>query len=138
MDSRKYIGMDVHQASISIAVRDTAGKLVMESLIETKAATILEFFQGLKGTLCVAFEEGTSAAWLYDLIKPHVANVIVCDPRKNALLICVQSIPVMRYKPVRKLNPGAFLLFFLPLGLLPIGCVLRSTLDPNESRCLRS
>ena len=78
--------MDVHQASISIAVRDAAGKLVMESLIETKAATILEFFQGLKGTLCVAFEEGTSAAWLYDLLKPHVANVIVCDPRKNALL----------------------------------------------------
>jgi hypothetical protein len=25
-------------------------------------------------------------AWLYDLLKPHVAQVIVCDPRKNALL----------------------------------------------------
>jgi hypothetical protein len=34
----------------------------------------------------VTFEEGTSAAWLYDLLKPHVANVLVCDPRKNALL----------------------------------------------------
>ena len=86
MDRTKYIGMDVHQASISIAVRDAGGKLVMESLIETKAATILEFFQGLKGTLCVTFEEGTSAAWLYDLLKPHVVKVIVCDPRKNALL----------------------------------------------------
>ena len=62
MDSRKYIGMDVHQASISIAVRDAAGKLVIESLIETKAATILEYLQGLKGTLCVSFQEGTSAA----------------------------------------------------------------------------
>src|SRR5438132_12279643 len=51
--------MDVHQASISIAVRDASGKLVMESLIETKAATILEFLQGLKGTLWVTFEEGT-------------------------------------------------------------------------------
>ena len=48
--------MDVHQASISIAVRDASGKLVMESLIETKAATILEFLQGLKGTLWVTFE----------------------------------------------------------------------------------
>ena len=86
MNQAKYIGMDVHQASISIAVRDAAGKLVIESLIETKAATILEFLQGLKGTLCVTFEEGTSAAWLYDLLKPHVANVVVCDPRKNALL----------------------------------------------------
>ena len=86
MDRTKYIGMDVHQASISIAVRDASGKLVMESLIETKAATILEFLQGLKGTLWVTFEEGTSAAWLYDLLKPHVFKVIVCDPRKNALL----------------------------------------------------
>src|SRR6266581_5140368 len=86
MDNRKYIGMDVHQASISVAVREGAGKLVMECVIETKAATVLEFIRGLKGTLWVAFEEGTSAAWLYDLLKPRVAKVIVCDPRKNALL----------------------------------------------------
>ena len=31
-------------------------------------------------------EEGTCAAWLHDLLKPHVAHVLVCDPRKNALL----------------------------------------------------
>ena len=86
MDRTTYIGMDVHQASISIAVRDACGKLVMESLVETKAATILEFLQGLKGNLWVTFEEGTSAAWLYDLLKPRVVKVIVCDPRKNALL----------------------------------------------------
>ena len=86
MDQTKYIGLDVHQASISIAVRDSSGKLVMESVIETKATTILEFLRGLSGSLCVAFEEGTSAAWLHDLLKPHVARVIVCDPRKNALL----------------------------------------------------
>jgi transposase len=58
----------------------------MESVIETKAGTILEFIRGLRGTLYVAFEEGTSAAWLHDLLKPHVAQLVVCDPRKNALL----------------------------------------------------
>ena len=86
MDSKKYIGMDVHQATISVAVRDAAGKLVMESIVETKAATILEFIQGIHGSLWVTFEEGTSAAWLYDLLHPHVAQVVVCDPRRNALL----------------------------------------------------
>jgi len=86
MDNRKYIGMDLHQASISVAVRDGGGKLVMECTIETKAATVLEFIQGLRGELWIAFEEGTSAAWLYDLLKPYVARVVVCDPRKNALL----------------------------------------------------
>jgi hypothetical protein len=34
----------------------------------------------------VTFEEGTSAAWLHDLLKPHVTHLVVCDPRKNALL----------------------------------------------------
>ena len=86
MDNREYIGMDVHQASISIAVVDAAGKLLMECIIETKTATVLEFIQGLRGSLWVTFEEGTSAAWLYDLLKPHVTKVVVCDPRKNALL----------------------------------------------------
>jgi len=78
--------MDVHQTSISIAVRDATGKLVVESIIETKATTILEFIRGVQGTLWATFEAGTSAAWLYDLLKPYVAKVIVCDPRKNALL----------------------------------------------------
>ncbi len=82
----KYIGMDVHKEVISIAVMNGDGKLVMESIIETKAITILQFIQGLRGDLHVTFEEGTWAAWLYDLLKPHVTELVVCDPRKNALL----------------------------------------------------
>jgi hypothetical protein len=38
MTSTKYIGMDVHKESISIAVRNSAGKIVMECVIETKRA----------------------------------------------------------------------------------------------------
>ena len=86
MSQEKYIGMDVHQATISVAVMDAHGKLLMECVLETKAATILEFIQGLRGTLALTFEEGTSAAWLHDLLKPHVSRLVVCDPRKNALL----------------------------------------------------
>ena len=66
MSSEKYIGLDVHQATISVAVIDSQGKVVMESILETKASTILEFFAGLRGSLFVTFEEGTWAAWLYD------------------------------------------------------------------------
>ena len=84
MTSTKYIGMDVHKESISIAVRNAAGKIVMECVIETKANMILQFIDGLRGDLQVTFEEGTWAAWLYDLLKPHVTKLVVCDPRKNA------------------------------------------------------
>jgi len=86
MNQAKYIGMDVPQATISVAVVNASGKLLLECIFETKAATILQFIQGLHGSLFVTFEEGTSAAWMYDLLKPHVTNVVVCDPRKNALL----------------------------------------------------
>ena len=79
----KYIGMDVHKESISIAVRNAVGKVVMESVIETKASMILQFIDGLRGDVQVTFEEGTSSAWLYDLLKPRVTKLVVCDPRKN-------------------------------------------------------
>jgi hypothetical protein len=83
MTSTKYIGMDVHTESISMAVRNSTGKVVMECVIETKASSILQFIDGLRGDLQVTFEEGISAAWLYDLLKPHVTKLVVCDPRKN-------------------------------------------------------
>ena len=71
MSQEKYIGMDVHQATISVAVMDVGGKLIMECLLETKASTIVQFIQGLQGTLSVTFEEGTSAAWLHDPRDGH-------------------------------------------------------------------
>jgi hypothetical protein len=50
---------------------DCTGRIIMECILETKAVT---------------FEEGTCAAWLYDLLKTHVGKLLVCNPRKNALL----------------------------------------------------
>jgi transposase len=84
MNDTKYIGMDVHRESISIAVMNSTGKIVLECVVETKASNILQFIDGLRGDLHVTFEEGTWAAWLYDLLKPHVTRLVVCDPRKNA------------------------------------------------------
>ena len=59
MTSVKYIGLDVHKEGISISVRNALGKVVMECVIETKASTILQFIDGLRGDLQVTFEEGT-------------------------------------------------------------------------------
>ncbi len=86
MTNDKYVGLDVHKATIVAAVQDASGKCVITSIIETKAETIRAFIKGLTGTVHVTFEEGTHAAWLFDLIKPLVAEVVVCNPRHNALL----------------------------------------------------
>ena len=86
MTNDKYVAMDVHKASVTIAVRNGAGKLISRAVIETKAQTLKDYVRGLSGTIHLTFEEGTQAAWLYDLLKPHVDRLVVCNPRKNALL----------------------------------------------------
>src|SRR3981081_4725414 len=82
----KYIGMDVHKEAIVIAVLDEGGKQVMESHIETKASTRLQCVHRLVVKLHVTWEEGTWAAWLYDLLQPQMQHIVVCNPRRNALL----------------------------------------------------
>jgi transposase len=82
MNQIKYIGMDVHMAMTVIVIMNSAGKIVANSTIETKAETIVDFFRGQRGTLYVTLEEGTQAAWLYDLIHPNVAKVVVCNTRE--------------------------------------------------------
>jgi Transposase len=86
MNDAKYIGPDVHQATISAVVLDSAGKLIRESILETKAATILPFVHGRRGSLHMTFEEGTCAACCTTYSSPPVTKVLVCDPRENALL----------------------------------------------------
>lgn len=82
-----YVGMDVHQASIVIVVLNGAGKVVMEMVVETGAETVRNFLKSLRGNVSVTFEEGTQATWLHDVIRPLVSKVIVCDPRRNKLLL---------------------------------------------------
>lgn len=45
-----------------IAVLNGSGKPVMETILETKAGSILQFIHGLRGELHVTWEEGTWAA----------------------------------------------------------------------------
>jgi hypothetical protein len=71
VSGEKRIGLDVHQATILVAVMDAKGKVVMESILETKAATVLEFFAGQRGTLSVTFEEGT---WSFISLEGLRAN----------------------------------------------------------------
>jgi hypothetical protein len=77
----KYVGLDVHQATTVAAVREESGRVIARSVIPTEATALVEFFRGMRGTIQVAFEEGTQAQWLYDLLVPVVSGVVVCDRR---------------------------------------------------------
>jgi len=83
MCSVKYVGMAVHKATAVIVVLNALGHFQKQVIIKTKAEAIREFIKSEGGTLHVIFEEGTQSAWLYELIKPSVAEVSVCDVRRH-------------------------------------------------------
>lgn len=83
MNEHKYVAFDVHQATISAAVLDPNGKLITQAVFQTDASAIRDFLRGLRGKLHLTFEEGTQAQWLFDLTRPIVSELIVCNPREN-------------------------------------------------------
>jgi transposase len=79
----KYVGIDTHTASCRFYVRNDGGKREFECTVPTTDTAILDLIHSLKGRVVVAFEEGNLSEWLYELLVPHVADVIVCNPREN-------------------------------------------------------
>src|ERR1700693_2386419 len=75
--AKMSLGSEIFVA-ISAVVADSTGKLVTGSVLETKAATVLPFLNGWRGSLHVTFDEGTCA----------VCRVRVCHvPRAKGLAI---------------------------------------------------
>jgi len=80
-------------------VLDATGKLVIESILETKAATILEFFAGLRGTLSVTFEEGTCAG---------LAKRVNCNPAVKSLVWLASVIATIKSQAGERVPPRAW------------------------------
>ncbi len=70
-----YVGMDVHKATIVIAVLDAFGKVISQTIIETSTQALRDFFKSMRGEIHVTFEEGNHAAWLFDVIQPLVKHL---------------------------------------------------------------
>jgi hypothetical protein len=52
VNDEKYIGLDVHQATISVAVMEATGKVAVESILETTEQLFaLEKMQGVQSSL---------------------------------------------------------------------------------------
>ncbi len=77
----KYVALDVHQATTAASVREGSGRVIARTLLPTEEGAIVEFFRGMRGAIHVAFEEGTQAQWLHELLVPRVDRVVVCDRR---------------------------------------------------------
>lgn len=78
---QRFIGIDVHSASCTVAVIGPSGKRLRCDVVDTQAKTLIQHLKGIAGDKHVCIEEGAQAEWLYEALSPHVAEVVVMNVR---------------------------------------------------------
>ncbi len=73
----RYVGIDAHAASCTLAVVSASGKRLQSLVVETNGQALVNAIKTIPGRLHVCLEEGTQSAWLYELLEPHVEEVVV-------------------------------------------------------------
>jgi transposase len=73
----RYLGADVHAASVTFCVLDASGKQIRRDVVETNGKALVGYLQQLAGNLHLCIEEGEWSQWLYEILSPHVAELVV-------------------------------------------------------------
>ena len=79
----RYLGLDAHTASCTFGVIDPSGKRLKSMVVETNGAALVQTVQSIPGRLHMCLEEGELSAWLYELLEPHVEELVVAVPRST-------------------------------------------------------
>jgi len=83
----QYLAFDVHQATTVANLREESGAVVMRATVPTEAKAIVRLVESAGPRVHVAFEEGTQAQWLHDLLLPHAERVVVCSKRGSSPVV---------------------------------------------------
>lgn len=78
-----YIGLDVHAQSTTCGMVGPDGTKLGVEVIETTREGLTAMLEKVEGTKHVVFEEGTAAAWVYEVVTPLVTEAVCCQPRKR-------------------------------------------------------
>ncbi len=73
----RYIGLDAHGQSCTFAVKGPSGRKIRHDVVETNGAALVQYLKGLPGRKHLCLEEGTQSAWLYEILSPHVEEIVV-------------------------------------------------------------
>ena len=79
----RFLGLDVHSESCTLAVVGPSGKRLKSMVVETNGLALVTAVQSIPGRRHLCLEEGTQSAWLHELLSPHVENLVVVVPEKN-------------------------------------------------------
>ena len=73
----RYIGIDAHKQSCTVAVVGPSGKRLRVQVVPTLGSALVECIRKVAGHRHIHLEEGTQSAWLHELFSPHVAELVV-------------------------------------------------------------
>ena len=79
----RYIGIDAHSESCTVAVMGPSGKRIRQQVLDTHAKVLIEFLKGIAGDTYVCIEEGQLAEWLVEALAPHVKEISVVQPKEH-------------------------------------------------------
>ena len=73
----RYIGLDAQGQSCTFGVLGPSGRRIRHDVVETNGAALVQYLQTLPGRKHLCLEEGTQSAWLYEVLSPHVEEIVV-------------------------------------------------------------
>ena len=54
-----------------------SGRKIRHDVVETNGAALVRYVKGVPGRKHLCLEEGTQSAWLYEILSPHVEEIVV-------------------------------------------------------------
>jgi len=73
----RYIGLDAHAKSCMLGVLSEQGKRLKSGVVETNGRALIDFIKTVPGRKHLCLEEGTQSGWLYEVLSPHVDEIVV-------------------------------------------------------------
>ena len=73
----RYIGGDVHSASVTFSILNASGKQLRKDVVETNGRALVGYLKQIAGNVHLCIEEGEWSQWLYEILSPHVTEMVV-------------------------------------------------------------
>jgi transposase len=73
----RYIGLDAHASSCTLAVVGPSGRRLQSQVLETNAKALIDCLRSIPQPRHLGLEEGNHANWLYEVLAPHVQEIVV-------------------------------------------------------------
>ena len=123
----RYIGMDVHAASCTLAVISEKGRKLRDFPVETNGQALVEAVRMIPGHKHLVLDEGLQSAWLYETLSP---------PRRRARGCRDHAEPRPEERQTRRLRLGREASCREPRqagfqGIAPVHALARVLTDPH-------